>query len=40
MGLHDILSTLAVHHDFEAEELGVSLSDIDNACFLWGDLQL
>ena len=29
-----------VHHDFEAEELGVSLSHIDNACFLWGDLQL
>lgn len=40
MGLHDIFSTLAVHHDFEAEELGVSLSDIDNACFLWRNLQL
>lgn len=40
MGLYDILFTLAVHHDFEAEKLRVSLSDIDNACFLWGDLQL
>ena len=40
MGLHDILFTLAVHHDFEAEKLGVSLSDIDNACFLWRNLQL
>ena len=39
MGLHDILSALVVHHDFEAEELGVSLSHIDNASFLWGDLQ-
>ena len=39
MGLYDILFTLAVHHDFEAKKLGVSLSDIDNACFLWGDLQ-
>ena len=40
MGLHDIFSTLAVHHDFEAEKLGVTLSHIDNACFLRGDLQL
>lgn len=39
MGFYDILFTLAVHHDFEAKKLGVSLSDIDNACFLWGDLQ-
>lgn len=39
MGLHDILSALAIHHDFEAEKLGVTLSDINNACFLRGDLQ-
>ena len=39
MGLHDILFTLAVHHDFETKELRISLTDVDNACFLGRDFQ-
>ena len=40
MGFNNILFAFAVHLDFETKKLRITLTNIDNACFLWGNFQV